>query len=120
MSRSRAIVASGRPVMTVARLLRVSRQALYRTPGRRPATVRRPPSDPVERTIIETARTHPTDGYRMIAALTAGELGVPVNRKRVLRVMRLHRLIQRHRPLARRRRPGTFAVTRPTSSGTST
>jgi putative transposase len=49
----------------------------------------------------------------MIAALTARELGIPVNRKRVLRVMRLHRLIQRHRPLARRRRPGTFAVTRP-------
>jgi hypothetical protein len=37
----------------------------------------------------------------------------PVNRKRVLRVMRERRLIQRRRRLDRRRRPGFFCVERP-------
>jgi putative transposase len=36
-----------------------------------------------------------------------------VNRKRVLRVMRERRLIQRRRPLGRRRRPGFIRVERP-------
>ena len=40
-------------------------------------------------------------------------LGRPVNRKRVLRVMRERRLIQRRRPSGRRRRPGFFRVERP-------
>jgi hypothetical protein len=50
----------------------------------------------------------------------APRLGRRVNRKRVLRVMRERGLIQRRRPLERRRRPGFFRVERPTSSGTST
>src|SRR5215218_2580460 len=49
----------------------------------------------------------------MVSALVVGELGRPVNRKRVLRVMRERRLIQRRRPLGRRRRPGFFRVERP-------
>jgi transposase InsO family protein len=36
-----------------------------------------------------------------------------VNRKRVPRVMRQRRLIQRRRPVPRRRRPGFFRVERP-------
>jgi putative transposase len=36
-----------------------------------------------------------------------------VNRKKVLRVMREQKLIQRRRPLERRRRPGFFQVERP-------
>ncbi len=45
-------------------------------------------------------------------------MGVPaagpaVNRKRTQRVMREQRLLQRHRPLRRRRRPGFFRVERP-------
>jgi len=54
-----------------------------------------------------------TDGYRMICAFVRRKLGVAVNRKRVLRVMRERKLIQRRRPLERRKRPGFFRVERP-------
>jgi putative transposase len=49
----------------------------------------------------------------MVAALASRELGRPVNRKRVQRVMRAHRLLQPSRSGARRRRPGFFRVTCP-------
>src|SRR5580765_6648394 len=49
----------------------------------------------------------------MIAAFVGRKLGRPVNRKRVLRVMRKRKLIQRRRPLQRRKRPGVFRVERP-------
>ena len=49
----------------------------------------------------------------MVAALASRELGRPVNRKRVQRVMRAHRLLQPSRSGERRRRPGCFRVTRP-------
>jgi len=49
----------------------------------------------------------------MVAALAACELGAPVNRKRVQRIMRSHRLLQPVRGLDRRCRPGFFRVTRP-------
>jgi putative transposase len=49
----------------------------------------------------------------MVAALASRELGRQVNRKRAQRVMREQRLLQRHRPLRRRRRPGFFRVERP-------
>ena len=49
----------------------------------------------------------------MVAALASRELGRPVNRKRVQRVMRAHRLLQPSRSGERRRRPGFFRVTRP-------
>ena len=50
----------------------------------------------------------------MVCALTRRKLGRAVNRKRVLRVMREHKLIQRRRwEPARRRRPGFFRVERP-------
>jgi putative transposase len=71
------------------------------------------PADPVEQAIVEEALANQTDGYRMVCAFVRRRLGVPVNRKRVLRVMREHRLIQRRRPLERRRRPGFFRVERP-------
>lgn len=45
--------------------------------------------------------------------MASRRLGRPVNRKRVLRVMRKHGLIQRRRRHERRRRPGRFKVTRP-------
>ncbi len=41
------------------------------------------------------------------------QLGIAINRKRVLRVMRQHRLIQRRRFQPRRHRPGFFRVSRP-------
>ena len=97
----------------MARVLRVSRQALYRTPKLRVAPQRRPPADPIEQAIVEEALANQTDGYRMICAFVRRRLGRPVNRKRVLRVMRERKLIQRRRPLERRKRPGFFRVERP-------
>jgi uncharacterized protein (DUF427 family) len=51
----------------VARIARISRQAICRTP-RRHAPQRRPASGSVERVIVEEALAHPTDGYRMVTA----------------------------------------------------
>ena len=50
------------------------------------------------------------------ARIYAGQLAIlgrQVNRKRAQRVMREQRLLQRHLPLRRRRRPGFFRVERP-------
>ena len=113
VARSRELVARGFAVAAVARVLKVSRQALYRTPTPRTPPQRRPPADPVEQAIVAEALANQTDGYRMICALVRRKLGVAVNRKRVLRVMRERKLIQRRRPLERRKRPGFFRVERP-------
>jgi putative transposase len=115
VARSRELVAAGFAVAAVARVLQVSRQALYRVPTRRPAAAG--PSaavrDEVDRAIVDEALANQTDGYRMITAFVRRRLGRAVNRKRVLRVMRERKLIQRRRPLERRRRPGFFRVERP-------
>jgi hypothetical protein len=49
----------------------------------------------------------------MVWALTRRKLARAINRKRVLRVMREQKLIQRRARPQRRRRPGVFRVTRP-------
>ena len=67
----------------------------------------------LEAAIVEEALANQTDGYRMICAFVRRRLGIAVNRKRVLRVMRERKLIQRRRPLERRKRPGFFRVERP-------
>jgi hypothetical protein len=67
----------------------------------------------VGRVVLAVARANPTDGTRMVAALAGRELGAQVNRKRVQRLMREHRLLQRRRSEGRRRRPGFFCVERP-------
>jgi putative transposase len=113
VARSRELVARGFAVAAVARVLQISRQAIYRTPTPRTPPQRRPPADPVEAAIVAEATANQTDGYRMICAFVRRRLGVPVNRKRVLRVMRERKLIQRRRSLERRRRPGYFRVERP-------
>jgi putative transposase len=114
VARSRFLVAEGYALAAVARVAGVSRQALYRTPKPRTAPQRRPPAEgSIEQAIVETAKENPTDGYRMVWALVRRKLGTRVNRKRVLRVMRQHRLIQRRRSQPRRRRPGFFRVERP-------
>jgi putative transposase len=110
---ARELVARGRKAAVVARVLQVTRQAIYRTPKPRQAPQRRPPRDDTEQAIVETAKQNPTDGYRMVWALVRRKLGKAVNRKRVLRVMREHGLVQRRRRLDRRRRPGFFRVERP-------
>ena len=109
-ARSRELIAKGRRPTVVARVLQVNRTGMYRTPKRRPVSARRALTDPVERLIVDVARANPTDGTRMVAALSSRQLGRQVNRKRVQRVMRMERLLQRHRPLRRRRRPGFFRV----------
>ena len=113
VARSRELVARGFAVAAVTRVLQISRQAVYRTPKPRTSPQRRPPADPVEAAIVEEAMANQTDGYRMVTAFVRRKLGRPVNRKRVLRVMRERKLIQRRRPLERRKRPGFFRVERP-------
>ena len=112
-SRSRELIAKGRKPAVVARVLQVNRSGLYRKPKRRPAGVRRPVVDPVDRLIVDVAHANPSDGTRMVAALASQRLGRQINRKRAQRVMRQQRLLQRHQPLRRRRRPGFFRVERP-------
>ena len=112
-ARSRELIAKGRRAAVVARVMQVNRTGLYRVPKRRPAGERRALLDPVDRGIVDVARANPIDGTRMVAALTSRRLGRQVNRKRAQRVMRMERLLQRHRPLRRRRRPGFFRVERP-------
>ena len=113
VARSRELVARGFAAAAVARVMQISRQALYRAPTPRRPPQRRPPADPVEAAIVEEALANQTDGYRMVTAFVRQRLGVAVNRKRVLRAMRERKLIQRRRPLQRRKRPGFFRVERP-------
>ena len=112
---ARELVAAGHKPAVVARILRISRQALYRVPRprKRPDAAKRPPVDDVERAITEVAEANPTDGYRLVTAWVSRTLGRAVNRKRVLRVMRERKLIQRRTYEPRRRRLGFFKVERP-------
>lgn len=112
---SRDKVAQGHPVATVARIAQVSRQAIYKIPKPRSKPQSREIENPIEQKIVDVCNDsdYQTDGYRMVAAVMSRLLERPVNRKRVLRVMRKHNLIQRRRRPERRRRPGTFKVTRP-------
>lgn len=115
VARSRELVAAGHRPAVVARILKISRQAIYRIPRprRAPDAARRAPVDAVEAAIIETAEANPTDGYRLVTAWVCRRLGRAVNRKRVLRVMRERQLIQRRTHEPKRRRPGFFMVERP-------
>jgi putative transposase len=113
VTRSRELVAEGYRPSVVARVAQISRQAIYRVPKPRRAPAAPSRTDEVEAAIVAEAEANPTDGYRLVTAWVRRRLGQPVNRKRVLRVMRERRLIQRRRPLTRRRRPGFFRVERP-------
>lgn len=110
VTRSRELVAEGHSPSVVARVAQISRQAIYRTPKPRRSPQRRPVSCPIEAAIVQEAQANPTDGYRLVREWVCRRLGRQVNRKRVLRVMREHKLIQRRRPEPRRRRPGFFRV----------
>lgn len=123
VARSRELVADGFKAAVVARVMQISRQAIYRTPkpAQPPANADQsdvPASTPqsqdaVERAIVKVAEANPTDGYRLVTAWVIRKLGFAVNRKRVLRIMRKHGLIQRSEREPHRRRPGFFQVTRP-------
>jgi DNA-binding phage protein len=62
VARSRELVARGYALAAVARVLGVTRQAIYRTPKPRTAPQRRPVADPVEQAIAQVAKDNPTDG----------------------------------------------------------
>ncbi len=113
VTRSRELVAEGYALSAVARVAQITRQAIYRKPKPRAAPQRRPVTCEVDEAIVQVAKANPTDGYRMVWALTRRKLGRAVNRKRVLRVMREQKLIQRRGREPKRRRPGFFCVTRP-------
>ena len=115
VARSRELAAAGYMPTVVARVAQITRQAIYRTPSTPPKQTRRqgPAADEVEQTIIDVAEQNPTDGYRLVTAWVCRRLGRQVNRKRVLRVMRERRLIQRRVVEPKRRRPGFFRIERP-------
>jgi len=108
VSRARAVVATGRRPTTVAKVAGVSRQAPYRPISRRPAAAGPGRGRPGDERIVAVAQANPVDGTRMVAALASRQLGEPVNRKRVQRIMRSHKLLQPSRNTDRRRRPGYF------------
>jgi len=113
---ARQLVAEGHSPLALARVLQISRQAIYRIPTTRPSAAvshSRPPVDDVEAAIVQVAEQNPTDGYRIVTAWVNRKLGRAVNRKRVLRVMRERKLIQRRTHEPHRRRPGFFRVERP-------
>ncbi|HEY6396780.1 MAG TPA: IS3 family transposase [Solirubrobacteraceae bacterium] len=112
---ARELAAEGHSPSVLARVLQISRQAIYRIPTKPPAVSRRSrrPVDEVEAAILEVAEQNPTDGYRIVTAWVARKLGRAINRKRVLRVMRERKLIQRRTHEPHRRRPGYFKVQRP-------
>jgi putative transposase len=113
---ARQLAAEGHSPSALARILQISRQAIYRIPATRPAAAvsrSRPPVDDVEAAILAVAEQNPTDGYRIVTAWVNRKLGRAINRKRVLRVMRERKLIQRRTHEPHRRRPGFFRVTRP-------
>ena len=70
----RELVAGGHRPAVVARILRISRQAIYRVPRprRAPDHARREPVDEVEAAIVAVAEVNPTDGYRLVTAWSAG------------------------------------------------
>ena len=108
VARSRELVDRGHKVAAVARVLQVSRQAIYRTQSPRHGAVPAAASRSGRGGDRRGRRANQTDGYRMVTAFVRRRLGRPVNRKRVLRVMRERKLIQRRRHQPRRRRPGVL------------
>jgi putative transposase len=114
VARSRVLVAEGYALAAVARVMQITRQALYRVAKPKTAPARRSAAHgSVDAVIAEVAKANPTDGYRIVTAWARRRLGRAVNRKRVLRVMREQKLIQRRGREPKRRRPGFFRVERP-------
>ncbi len=70
VARSRAVVAVGYRPAVVARVAGVSRQALYQHRIRRPTAAGPGAIGPDDQVIVEVAKANPTDGTRMVAALT--------------------------------------------------
>jgi len=63
VAQARVLVAESEALAAVARVMRISRQALYRSPKPRRSPQRQPVTDQVDVAIVETARSYPTDGH---------------------------------------------------------
>lgn len=89
-------MATGHRPADVARILRISRRAAYprAAVGPGPAGGARPDAALIETTIIAVALANAGAGYRVVRRIVVEQLGVPVNGKRVLRVMRMQGLVQ--------------------------
>jgi hypothetical protein len=62
----------------VTRVLQVSRQSVYRPIARRPVGAGPGRGQPGDELIVEVAKSNPTDGTRIIAALASGSRSGPV------------------------------------------
>ena len=88
VARSRELVARGFAAAAVARVMQITRQAIYRTPTpRRRPPQRRPVADPIETAIVEIARDDQTDGYRMVTAFVQRRLSSQATISRVQQSM---------------------------------
>jgi putative transposase len=67
--------------------------------------------------VLEVARENPMDGTRMVAALASREVAGALNRKRVQRLMREHRLLQPNALTVGAGGPATFRSRAPMSCG---
>lgn len=69
VAQARILVAEGDALATVARVMQITRQALYRVPKPRSVPARRPPADgSLDAVIVQVAKDNPTDGYRIVTA----------------------------------------------------
>ena len=75
VARARELVAEGDQATAAAHIAQISRQAIYKTPQRRPpaAGPGRPGAD--DAAIVEIAKAQPTDGTRMVAAIASRQAG---------------------------------------------
>jgi hypothetical protein len=60
VAHARVLVAEGEALAAVARVLQISRQAVYRRLRPRRSPQRRPVTDPVDVAIVETAKSYPS------------------------------------------------------------
>ncbi|HUZ95594.1 MAG TPA: IS3 family transposase [Edaphobacter sp.] len=99
-SQARELVAQGHTAMLVAATLAISRSSLYYR--------KKPRGSRADRTydeqIVVACGEKPAYGYRRVAWWLRRKENLPVNRKRVLRVMRERGLLVRSRRLRARRR----------------
>ena len=74
---ARELVAGGHRPAVVARILKGSRQAVYRIPRPRrpPDAAGHRPVEEVEAAIVEVAEANPTDGYRIVTAWVQRKVG---------------------------------------------
>jgi putative transposase len=99
-SSARELVAQGQEVKLVAETIGISRSSLYYQRKRHPSRADRT----LDGVIVEACGAKPAYGYRRVAWWLDRKLGIVVNRKRVLRVMRERGLLVTPRRTRARRK----------------